>query len=220
MLSWLDVAMRDSVQQRILGTGAQPSELPFQTNWAIAELATALETENTALDRRVVASYLAAMQETTDSGALSSLGRALDSLGEKLDATAAKAVAEQIVAAMQETTDYRALYSLVSALGSLGEKLDATAAKAVAEQIVAAMQETTDSFALSSFNAALESLGGRLETRDILGIMKSVVCVTKFQKGPLTALNAKAVFPADGNLWKAVDWADKQGIDIDAVQRW
>jgi hypothetical protein len=181
MLSWLDVAMRDSVQQRLLGTGAQPSELPFQTNWAIAELATALETENTALDRRVVASYLAAMQETTDSGALSSLGRALD---------------------------------------SLGEKLDATAAKAVAEQIVAAMQETTDSFALSSFNAALESLGGRLETRDILGIMKSVVCVTKFQKGPLTALNAKAVFPADGNLWKAVDWADKQGIDIDAVQRW
>jgi hypothetical protein len=163
---------------------------------------------------------LAAMKEATDSYDLSYLGSALGSLGEKLDATSAKAGAEQILAAMKEATDSHALSSLWSALGSLGEKLDATDAKTGAEQIVAAMKEAADFDALTSLSKALETLVGRLETPDLLGIVKSVVCVGEFQKGPLAALNAKAGFAADGNLWKAVAWARKQEIDINAVPRW
>jgi hypothetical protein len=175
----LDVVMRDNVRQRLLNVGPGPSELPFQTNWAIAELGKALQAENAALDRRIIASYVAAMKETNDSDALSSLGRALGSLGEKLDTTSAKAGVEQILATMKETTDPRALSSLGSALGSLGEKLDATSAKAVAEQIIAAMKETTDSYDLSFLGRALGSLGEKLDATSAKGGAEQILAAMK-----------------------------------------
>jgi hypothetical protein len=173
---------------------------------ALGSLGTRLEATTA---KTVAQQIVAAMKETTDPYALSYLRMALGSLG-----------AEQILAAMKEATDSHALSSLWSALGSLGEKLDATDAKTGAEQIVAAMKEAADFDALTSLSKALETLVGRLETPDLLGIVKSVVCVGEFQKGPLAALNAKAGFAADGNLWKAVAWARKQEIDINAVPRW
>lgn len=337
----LDVMMRDRVQQRLLVTGKEASELPFQTRWAIAELATALriednQIEDNALDELVAAQLIAAMKETTDFHVASFLERALGSRGDKLDAASSKTGAELIISAMKETTDlrvatslgralgslcdnldaasaktvaelivvtmkeetfFRVLFSLESALGSLDQKLDADSAKTVAKLILSAMKEETDFLALSCLGSALgslseildaasaktgaeliliamkektdidslsslgralgslskkldaasaragteqilaatvkttdnvsmfsyqrppESLVSRLETRDLLRVMKSVVCITEIQKELLAALNAKAGLSADGNLWEAVAWAKEQGIDINAVPR-
>jgi hypothetical protein len=57
----------------------------------------------------VATQIVAAMEKTTDSDALSSLGSALGSLGEKLPGEQALAGATQIVAAMEKTTNRKTL---------------------------------------------------------------------------------------------------------------
>lgn len=181
--------------------------------------ATALGTLGEKLGARSAAAeqIVATMQETNEFRALSSLGHALGAMGEQLDATSA--AAEQIVAVMKETTDYRALCSLALALGTLGEQLDATSA--VAEQIVAAMKETPEFDELSDVGfAALGALGGKLKNRDLVAVLKSVVCVGEVQNVILRVIKNRAGWETDGNLWMAVKWAEEQGVDVNAVPRW
>jgi len=165
---------------------------------------------------------VALIKETTNPFELSSLGSALGALDDQLDATSAAAGAELIVAAMKETTDPTALSSLGRALGSLGEHLDATSASAGAEQIVAAMKETTDRSALSPLSRALASLAKRLEPRDVVGLLKSVVCVGETRKRVFNAITERPDWESesDGNLWTIVKWAEGQGVDVEKTPRW
>ncbi len=118
---------------------------------------------------------VAAMQETTDYDQLSSLGRALGSLGANLPKTKAADLAKQIVAAMQEPTDAYQLGSLGRALGSLGANLPAKEAAEGAKQIVSAMQEITNSYQLSFLGEGLRSLGANLPAKEAAEGAKQIV---------------------------------------------
>ena len=141
-------------------------------------------------------------------------------MGERLPAEQAAAVAPQIVAAMEKTTNADALSSLGSALGSLGEKLSAEQAAAGALQIVAAMEKTTNADALSSLSRVLASLGEKLSADEVISILKALVCVGAVREEILAILEKRADQPFDGNLWKAVEWAEDEGIGVERVPRW
>ena len=118
---------------------------------------------------------LAAMEMTTESDALSALGKALGNLAEKLPEEQVLALAQQILAAMERTSDYSQLSSLGSALGSLAEKLPGEQALVLAQQILAAMEMTTESDALSFLASALGSLAEKLPGDQALAFAQKIV---------------------------------------------
>ena len=107
-----------------------------------------------------------------------------------------------------------------AALGSLGEKLPAEQAAALAQQIVGIMEKTTDRDALSSLGGALGSLPRRMSVDDTISVLKSLVCVGDTRNQVLAGLEQKAARKFDGNLWRAVEWAEEQGIDVRNVPRY
>jgi hypothetical protein len=102
-----------------------------------------------------------AMAATTDRWRLSSLGKALGKLGERLPAAQAEALARRLVEAMAATTDRWQLSSLGKALGKLGERLPAAQAEAGVRRLVEAMAATTDREQLNSLGETLGKLGER-----------------------------------------------------------
>jgi hypothetical protein len=80
--------------------------------------------------------------------------------------------------------------------------------------------EGTDAGALSNLGLALGSLGERLSAAEVISILKSIVCVGAVREEALAMLEKKAGQPFDGNLWKAVEWAENEGIDVSHIPRW
>ena len=85
---------------------------------------------------------------------------------------------------------------------------------------MAAMENTTDADALSSLGRALGSLSAQLNADEVISILKSFVCVGSVREEILVVLEKKAGQPFDGNLWKAVEWAEKEGLDVNDIPRW
>ena len=104
-------------------------------------------------------------------------------------------------------------------LSLLGEKLDAKSAAAVAPWILVAMQDTAAA-ALPDLVNALGSLAKRLEPRDVMSILKLVVCVGETRKVVLAAVKDRAGWKSDGDLWMAIQWAESQGVDVKKGPRW
>lgn len=174
----LDEAMRDQVRDRLLDYGTDASDNSTFTNIAIAKLGVALSiTDDDDLNRVIGASYVAEMQKNTDTDTLSSLCRALGSLGDNLDATAA--AADRIVAVIQETTDTDTLSSLFRALSSLGDNLDATSAAPATKQILAAMKEITYADRLPHLGRALGSLCAGLDATSAAPAAKQILADMK-----------------------------------------
>jgi len=129
-------------------------------------------------------------------------------------------IVSNCVAAMEKTTDASDLSYFGRALASLGEKLPAEQATAGAQHIVAAMEKTTSGLALDSLGRALGSLGEKLSDDEVISILKSFVCVDAVREEILARLEKKAEQPFDGNLWKAVERAENESIDVKRVPRW
>jgi len=81
------------------------------------------------------------------------------------------------------------------------------------------MEKTTDYDDLSSLRRAFNALAGRMEAEDTSSILKSIVCVGRTREEALTGLEKKTGQAFDGNLWKAVKWLEKQGIDVKNAPR-
>ena len=161
----------------------------------------------------------AAMEKTADAYELSSLGNALGGLAENLPAKQAVAAAQYLVAAMEKTVNLYILSDLGSALGGLGENLPIEQAVVGAQYLVAAMEKTADSTGLSSLGEALAALVVSMEITDTSSVLKSLVCVGDTRIKVLEGLEKKTGQTFDGNLWKAVAWLEKQGVDLKSVPR-
>ncbi len=170
---------------------------------------------------------LAAMEKTTDANALFTLSRALGGLSDKLPPEQAAIGAQRIVAAMEKTTDAFALFSLCGALGGLSDKLPPEQAAVGAGQIVAAMKMMTGARIAFSFSGGvlgelsrvLGSLARILKPKDAVSVLKSVVCLGKPRDEVLLALEKKSGKKFNGSIWKVVEWAEEQGIDVNNVPR-
>ena len=174
----LDVDMRDEARG-ILEEHGNPPATNVQINLACAELGRLLDIGDRSFHEMVAANYVAAMEKAEDSDALSSLGSALASLGEKLPSEEATKGAQRIVAAMEKTEDYHPLeYRAFDDLGS-----------------------------------ALASLVKRMKPKDAMSVLKSVVCVEDVRDEVLAELDKRAGGAINGDIWKAVTWAKKEGVD-------
>ncbi len=102
------------------------------------------------------------MGSESDSEALSSLGRALGSLGERLPPESAAKGAAALAERMGSESDSYAVSSLGSALGSLGERLPPESAAKGAAALARRIGWVATSFMLPRLGSALGSLGERL----------------------------------------------------------
>ena len=88
-----------------------------------------------------------------------------------------------------------------------------------AQEIVARMEKTSDTRVLSSLGRALAALAVSMEVKDTSSVLKSMVCVGDTREKVLVGLEKKTGQMFDGNLWKAVEWLEEQGIDVMSVPR-
>ena len=77
-----------------------------------------------------------------------------------------------------------------------------------------AMEKTTSLFDLSSLGDALGSLGERLSPEQAAAVLKFLVCVGEIREKVLEGLEKKSGQKFDGNLWKAVEWLEGEGVDV------
>ena len=96
---------------------------------------------------------------------------------------------------------------------------DADFNKMVAMNFVAAMEKTADPGALSALGEALTALAVRMEVKDTSSVLKSMVCVGDSREKVLVGLEKKTGQTFDGNLWKAIEWLEEQGVDVVSVPR-
>ena len=219
LVKQLPAEQASAVAQRIVAVmekTTDPEELSSLAS-ALGSLGDKLSAEHAATGSRQVVD---ALERTADPYRLSSLCSALGSLGMRLPADQVAALAQKIAVQMERTTNPDALRMRGSALHSLGERLPAEQAAAGAQQIVAFIGETTDSDDLSTLGSALESLVVNLKPEDIIAILKSLVCVSDTRDNVLAGLKKKTGQNFDGSLWKAVEWAESQGIDVGSIPRW
>jgi hypothetical protein len=157
---------------------------------------------------------LTAMEKTSDAEVLSNLGETLGSFGENLPEQALVAGAGHLVTTMEKTSNAEVLSSLGRALGSFGENLPAEQASVGAGHIVDAMAKTSAPDALSHLGVALGSLVGNLPAEQATAVLKSLVCVGEVREKVLARLEKKAGLKFNGDLWKAVEWLEGEGVDV------
>ena len=89
--------------------------------------------------------FFGAIEKTTDSGQLRTLGQGLSALAGKLDAAQGQAVVPKLLEIIEKTTDSDQLHALGQGLSALAGKLDAAQAQAVVAKYVEMIEKTTDS---------------------------------------------------------------------------
>jgi len=212
-------------EQATAGAQQIVAAMEQQTNqWALPVLGRAIGNlveripaeQAAALAPRVVA----AMEETTDPEALSCLGGAIADLGKGMRAEKAAVLAPRIVDVMENSTDTSAFSSLGNALAILGERLPAEQAAVLAHQIVGSMERTTEDYLLVGLGHALGSFAVSMNAEDTIAALKSLVCVGDTRDKVLAGLEKKTGQAFDGRLWKALEWAESQGIDVAKIPRW
>ena len=112
-----------------------------------------------------------------------------------------------------------AINTAIAELGVLLAANDADFNKMVAINFVAVMEKTEDSRALFALSKALAALAVRMEVKDTSSVLKSMVCVGDTREKVLAGLEKKTGQKFDGNLWKAVEWLEEQGVDVKSVPR-
>jgi hypothetical protein len=104
-----------------------------------------------------------AIEKTTASAQLYTLGQGLSALVDKLDAAQASVVLPQFLEALGKTTAFGLHYALRQELSALVDKLDAAQASAVLPQFLEALGKTMASEQLYALSQGLSALAGRLD---------------------------------------------------------
>ena len=163
---------------------------------AVAELGVLLAGDDSDFDKMVAINFLAAMEKTTDSTALSDLGRGLGSLGERLPGERALTLAQRILAAMEKAINSPTLYSLRDALGGLCEKLPEEQTWTLAQQILGAKEKTIDISTLhNSLGDEFASLSEKLPGQQALTLARQILAAMEEPTDVSTFLDLDDAFP-------------------------
>jgi hypothetical protein len=107
--------------------------------------------------------FFGAIEKTTNSAQLDTLGEGLSVLAGKLDAAQAQAVVAKYVEMIEKTTNFAQLDTLGQGLSVLAGKLDAAQAQAVVAKYVEMIEKTTDPARLRALGSGLRALAGKLD---------------------------------------------------------
>lgn len=119
-----------------------------------------------------------------------------------------------LIESIKQTSDREPLRALAEALKAVVEKRPAAEAERVFAQLLAAMKRTRDPVGLWVLAQALGAMPGSLELQALINALKWPVSVGALRSSLLDMLEKQTGQKFDGNLWKMVDWAQQNGLDV------
>ena len=163
---------------------------------------------------------LEAMAQAKDAKELSDLGSALGDLGSQVNPEQVTAAAGLLLAALETSTYPGDLEALAGALGVFGERLPAPEGEAGARHLLLVMETTTDHRDLLDLANGLDDLAQGLNAGQFWSVLKSAVCVGEVRSWILEGLERRTGQGFDGNVWRAVRWAESQRVRVREAPRW
>jgi hypothetical protein len=179
--------------------------------------------------KEAVEPFLAAIKGTTDPDALLALGTGLEALPAKLSDSQAKAAVEPFLVAIKGTTNPSAFQALGVGLDALAAKFDGPSAKTVQGEVDDVLKRTRGPSTFTIY-ADLSARLTRDEPRE-----RQVTRIFELLRHPLSGGDTTEKLLAlleqapgvqtkfDGDLWKAVEWAEMEqkagrlnSLDLDA----
>jgi hypothetical protein len=179
--------------------------------------------------KEVVEPFLAATKTAWNRYDLQALGKGLGAVSAKLSDGQAKEAVELFLAAIKTTTDPSALEALGVGLGAVAAKLDRQSARAAKRGVDEGLDGTRNQMTFA-IRAEMSAKLAHDEPVDV-----QIGSIFRFLRHPLTAGEPTTKLLAlleqvpgvqakfDGDLWKAVEWAEAEqkagrlnGLDLDA----
>jgi hypothetical protein len=169
----------------------------------------------------VFAKLLAAVDKTTDPNELAMLAYTLGVVPGKLTPADAQSVFAKLLAAVEKiinspekTIDPDELWFLVGSLNAVPGELAPTDAQRVSAQILAAVDKTTDPRHLDALGRALIAVPSPIDSQQLINLLKRPVSVGVLRDALLYILGEQTGQKFDRNIWKMVEWAQQNGLDV------
>jgi hypothetical protein len=99
-------------------------------------------------------------------------------------------------------------------LEAVAGKLAPAEAQRAFAQLLAAIDKTTDSDQLRMLAGALKAVPGTLDPQQLINLLKWPASIGDLRSALLDRLEKQTSQTFDGNIWKMVEWAQKQGLDV------
>ena len=102
-------------------------------------------------------------------------------------------------------------------LAVLAEKLTNRQAVRATSKILVAIENAESIADAEQLFEPLVAIADAMDVEHSLSILQSTVCVNDFRVRILEVLERKSGEKFGGDLWRALDWADKEGIKLDGL---